>query len=361
VTLADRLGPALDALRREGAVADFALRFLPAREPPWTDAGLALVPGESFSWLAEGRVVISAQAGLWGGPRLHLWGRVGAGPVFCATRASTTRVADRAGSLRLGVYHGEWASPQGELRTPREAYAALEGGFHVAAVRWPGGLDAARRGLARLAERSGGDPAVAAEVARLAAPVTPPGGWEYLWFLGESEIFRPATGEAGQPAVEAVVDGDVGILRRALDPPVALGEDSVLAWRWRVDSLPSARPEDVLLAHDYLSVALEFDDGRDLTWMWSAGLPRGHHFACPIPQWTPRETHLVVRSGAEGLGRWQAEARGLAADTRRALGALPSRAVAVWLIAVAVFQHGRGRAVFSDVALQGREGSAVVL
>jgi hypothetical protein len=360
VDLAARLGPALEALRREGAVADFALRFLPGREPPWTDTGLALAAGEAFTWLAEGRLVLSAQAGLWGGPRLHLWGRVGDGPVFCGTRATTTRVADRAGPLRLGVYHGEWPSPQGGLPAPREAYAALDGGFRVAALRWGGGLDAARRGLARLEALGGGDAAVRSERARLDAPVLPPPGWEYLWFLGESEIFRPARSDEGRPAVEAVVEGDVGILRRPLSPPVALGEDSALAWRWRVDELPSSRPEDALLHHDYLSLAIEFDDGRDLTWMWSAGLPPERHFVCPIPQWAPRETHLVVRSGSEGLGRWQSETRSLAADARRALGALPARAVAVWLIAVAVFQHGRGRAAFADITLRSRAGGVAL-
>jgi len=48
-----------------------------------------------------------------------------------------------------------------------------------------------------------------------------------------------------------------------------------LRWSWRLDKLPSRLPEDTALTHDYISVALEFDDGRDLTWHWSAGLPPG--------------------------------------------------------------------------------------
>jgi DUF3047 family protein len=127
----------------------------------------------------------------------------------------------------------------------------------------------------------------------------------------------------------------------------------VVAWRWKVDRLPSGAAEDTLLCHDYLSLALEFENGRDLSWYWSARLPPETHFACPIPQWTPRETHLVVRSGAAGLGAWQSERRDVYADYRRAIGEPPRRIVAAWLIANSLFQHGSGSAEFADIHLQG--------
>src|SRR5262249_50412115 len=144
-------------------------------------------------------------------------------------------------------------------------------------------------------------------------------------------------------------ENDVAILRRPID--FALDAGSELRWRWKIERLPSSRPEDTLLCHDYLSVALEFDDGRDLSWFWSSSLPVGRSFACPIPQWTPRETHQVVRSGPEGLGAWQSERRPVLADHAAAIGgAPPRRAVAVWLIATSVFQHGLGVAEFADIA-----------
>jgi hypothetical protein len=333
---------------RPAAVADACVVHLPATVPPWTATPLSLGAGDAVTLLAEGRIVLSEALGLWGGPRLHLWARIGGrGPLHNGTRDTTTLRAAHAGPLELAVYQGEWADRDGAaLATPREAYAALRGGIDVVAIRWQG--DPAE-GLAALRARAPEDALLAAEAARLAAPVPAPPGWEYLWFLGPAEIFRAARAD-GADAIHARAEDDVGILRRPVDFP--LGPDVELAWRWRVDRLPSAVAEDTLPCHDYLSIALEFETGRDLTWTWSAALPAGTAYACPIPSWQPRETHLVVRSGPAGLGAWQEERRRVVADWRHAVGGPPpNRIVAVWLIAVSVFRHGVGEAVFAGIEL----------
>ncbi len=117
------------------------------------------------------------------------------------------------------------------------------------------------------------------------------------------------------------------------------------------DALPSQVREDSFATHDYASIALEFDDGRDLTWYWSAALPEGHHYRCPLPRWAARETHLVVRSGVEGLGAWVDQRCDVQADVARALGRVPSHIVAVWLIAVSLFQRDRAFVDFRRIAL----------
>ena len=73
-------------------------------------------------------------------------------------------------------------------------------------------------------------------------------------------------------------------------------------------------------------------------------------FRCPLPWWDGHETHLVVRSGSQGLGQWQEQERNVYEAYRAAVGDPPPRIVAVWLIAVSVFAHGRGLAEFADVA-----------
>ena len=59
-----------------------------------------------------------------------------------------------------------------------------------------------------------------------------------------------------------------------------------------------------------------------------------------------------MRSGADDLGRWVSEERCLADDYRRILGDEPGRILAVWLLAVSLFQHGEGRAWFADIAIE---------
>ena len=82
---------------------------------------------------------------------------------------------------------------------------------------------------------------------------------------------------------------------------------TTLRWSWRVDQLPIDLAEDTLPSHDYVSIAAEFDDGQDLTYYWSAALPEGTVYRCPIPTWASRETHVVVRSGRghAGTGCWR--------------------------------------------------------
>lgn len=331
-------------------IADARVLHLPAQVPPWTDTGIDVEAGEEITLLAAGRVVLSEELDLWGGPRLYLWGRIGPrGSVFNPSRDTTTVRAEASGRLYLAIYSGEWANRHGDLATPLEAYAALRGGIDVVAIRWRG---AAASGLAALRAAAPGDALLAAEAARLAAPVAPPPGWDYLWILGRADIFTRVRVD-GRDAIALRAANDVGILRRPVD--LALAADTTLRWSWRVSQLPADRAEDTLPTHDYLSVALEFDDGTDLSWYWSAALPVGTAYACPLPTWNARETHLVVRSGSEGLGAWCSERRAVLADWRHAVGgaASPTRAVAVWLIAVSLFRHGVAQAEFAGIELAG--------
>ena len=81
-------------------------------------------------------------------------------------------------------------------------------------------------------------------------------------------------------------------------------------------------------------------------------MPVDAHYPCPLATWAARETHWVVRSGQDGLGQWHDERRVVADDYRAAVGAVPARIVGVWLIAVSIFGHRRGRATFADVVLR---------
>jgi Protein of unknown function (DUF3047) len=100
-----------------------------------------------------------------------------------------------------------------------------------------------------------------------------------------------------------------------------------------------------------VSLAVEFDNGQDLTYLWSAALDPEFSYRCPISSWRNRETHLVIRSGSGQLGRWINEEREVWRDYERAVGTPPARIVAVWLIAVSIFQHGAARAEYRNIEL----------
>jgi hypothetical protein len=190
---------------------------------------------------------------------------------------------------------------------------------------------------------------VLAEARRLDEPVPTPEHWEYLWYLGPGEIYRAGSAPDGRPTICCHTHGDVGILRRDARMPLEPG--ARLRWSWRVDALPIDLAEDTLPSHDYLSIAVEFDDGQDITYYWSAALPVGTVYRCPQPNWKGRETHVVVRSGRAGLGRWLDEERDLHADYARIIGGSAREIVRVWLIANSLFQRGHGRCEYASIVL----------
>ena len=164
----------------------------------------------------------------------------------------------------------------------------------------------------------------AAEAARLNAGKRVPRGWRPLWLVGDTGIFCEEADAANPAHIACRCRFDAGILQYPVD--VALDPTTRLDWSWRVTNLPSALAEDSGPTHDYLSIAVEFENGRDLTYAWSADLPIGTAFACPLPWWDKRETHMIVRSGTADLGRWLDEERPIAKDYAHAIGGpLPSR------------------------------------
>jgi hypothetical protein len=329
-----------------GSVASHRFVSVPARRPPWLDTGMMLGTGDQLTWLATGRVHLSRLLDIWVEPSFQLWGRIAPGPVFRGTRDSHTFTATQAGALELASYFpGEWATREGELGHGAADYEGVSGGLEVLLLRWAPGVDVERT----LAASVEAPAIIVGEVERLRSAPGTPAGWDYLWSLGPGEIYHAATSPTGTPSIRCETHGDVGILRRPVDVPLRPG--TRLGWRWRVDRLPADLREDSLPSHDYLSIAVEFDDGRDLTYYWSAALPVGTAYRCPLPTWKDKETHLVVRSGPTGLGCWLDESRDLHADYHRFVGGSARSVVRVWLIANSLFQRGRGQCEYAGIGI----------
>jgi hypothetical protein len=342
---------------------DSAFFSVPANQPPWFDTGLELQAGERVSLFLVGEAVLSRDLNLAFHPDMQLWFRIGeAGQIFRGTRSSHTFAAEKAGRLFLGSYFpGEWATRTGAISVGTEAYRMMEGGLGVYILRWAG---QPLEGLKRLAALGDVGGLLASEIDRLEHAVKPPHGWDYLWFLGPSEIYSVGQIAPSQrPSIACHTHRDAAILHR--DVSVPLTSDLRLQWSWKVDALPCDGPENTLENHDYVSIAVEFDNGQDLTFFWSSQLPVDSGFRCPIPTWTARETHVVARSGSGDLGRWCHEERPLHSYYERFVGTIgrldderdprvvapPTRVVRVWLIANTMFQQKEGRCEFGAIEL----------
>lgn len=348
--LASRLG-------REMVRAATAVE-VPCDRPPWVDTGLHLEAGERITSLAAGRARLRG-TDIAVGPSFQLWFRIGdRGEIFRGTRDSHTFTAGSAGTLYLASgFPGEWGTRRGDLGVSGAVYAAAEGALSVLLVRWSCEPLAGLHALADLGDPSG---LVTMEIDRLTNPVHPPEGWYYLWHLGPAEIYRTVEVPGRRNAIACRTQGDCGLLLRDVSLPLEPG--TLLRWSWKVDALPSQHPENTLPAHDYTSIAVEFENGQDLSYFWSAGLDVGTAFHCPIPLWRRRETHVVIRSGSGLLGEWLDEERDLYADHVSYVGGpAGTRIVRVWLIALSLYQRRAGVSTFADITLTDAAGDVITI
>ena len=320
-------------------------------QPAWQGSGVELTKGDDVSYFAEGCIYANKHLDIRLDTSTQLWSRLGAdGDIFRSTRPSYTFTADRAGELYFGQYFpNDWADRQGNRVHEDKIYDSLSGALLVLVIQW---ACPARAGLECLSTSAGNPPArINAELQRLdQGDITPP-GWHNLWHLGPSEIYRHTSDDTGHDCIHCHTNGNVAILQKDVDLP--LEASSEISWRWCVDQLPSDIREDSVPSHDYLSIAVEFDNGRDITYYWSSSLAEGTGYDCPLPNWKGKEYHVVVRSGEAGLGQWLQERRNLYTDYAHYMGEPPARIVKVWLIANSLFQRGTGRCDYADIILQG--------
>lgn len=336
----------LHRVRSAVAAADLSARTVGVdvgQQDGWIDTGMIMQRGERVTVVASGMLWAMRRLELGFGPEVGLWIRVGDGEVTSMLGTSMLVEADCAGPVRLLGAEPGLLDEHGDFDTTLRA-TRLRGSFAVAVICFDGDAAAAvvRAALA--------DHGLFADVAaRSSHPGLAPAGWSYHPRLGAAEIFR-ADPVAPHGEIECVTTADVGILCHPVD--MVITDQLTMSWSWLVTQLPSKLPEYTEPTHDYLSVAIEFDDGRDLTWMWSSEIPSGTVFTCPLQYWRDRETHLVIRTGTLDLGHWVPEHRNIAADIAAALSPpYPARVTSIWLIANSALQRGTGACRYRDLQL----------
>ncbi|WP_244613090.1 DUF3047 domain-containing protein [Methylosinus sp. Ce-a6] len=347
------LGQALShsLAKADGAIRSSVVLKLDAEKPNWIETGILLEKGEEVSLLSEGVIWISREYDIQVRGNAALWHKIDDGKIAKSAGRTTTFRADRSGPLRLACrLAGHWLDDTGVL-DPDVPPMPMEGALTVGAIVW---RNDATEGLRRLVDVD--ETALAgAELARIEASRPLPDGWDHLWRVGRTDIFCEAIDDDGGTALLCNCTADSGIIKYPVD--VALDDSTRLIWKWVMRKLPSPAPENSLVTHDYMSIAVEFENGQDLTYFWSSSLPLGTSFRCPIPGWEKRETHIVVRTGGEDLGRWVSDGRPILEDYRQAVGAEhPGKIVGVWIIALSPFQRRNGVAAFRGIALTSSAG-----
>jgi Protein of unknown function (DUF3047) len=317
---------------------------LSGSELPWKDLGITVAKGQEVTFLLGGRVWLSREQDLWVEPGVAFHVRTrGARPMFNPMSNTGTMTAAGDGPIEMARSLVEFQNEDGELAVPKDAYAKADAHIYGLALVWRG---SALAGLTSLLNQGDVCGIIAAELERLQSPRKLPAGWRNFFMLGGGPVIF---NDIGNGAISCDPLKNAGILQRPV--AIELKPQTKLSWRWIVEELPSRLPEDQLTSHDYLSIAAEFDDGQDLTYFWSSSLPVGKAFRCPIPRWTPLESHMVVRSGLADLGKWVSDERDIYADYKAHIDGPARSVVNVWLLGVSLFQRRGGSCRFADMQL----------
>jgi hypothetical protein len=314
---------------RPQVAAVAAVRFESSTEG-WKPSGVRVSEGQSLTLFGFGEEVGS-----------RVWVRIGDADIVNLGESTWSFPAWASGELELAVRPQgrgiNWERCDGTLppaatSLPTEPTEPLE--LAVVVTAWNAPASEALAALAALPENE----AVARAQAELERTLPLPAGFRSLCYLRRTNVFEAWEGD-GRRGVWAHAASSAGIIKKALDLP--LDPSSEITFEWRYDALHSLGPETEARHHDYSSIAVEFDNGQDITWMRSPHLETGTSFACPLEWWNTRETHLVLQGGREGLGVWQSHTRNILTDYEMAVGervaTRPTRIVGVWFISVGAF------------------------
>lgn len=257
--------PGLEAVKSTSSI--YRTFHPPGNKPPWKATGMTISQGQTVTVIATGRLWRSRILDLWLGPQFGLWYRLGEnGYVFNSTDSSITFTAEKTAVLYLGTqFPGQYGDKNGRVQGNLKAYESIDGAFEVVVIAWKDDAGDTPRKIVEMGDPFG---LASRELQRMekATALNLTADWNFLWFLGVSNIFTDITDD-GERAIHCLTQGNVGIIQKEL--VYALTPDTVLSWKWLVSALPSRLREDTTVSHDYLSIVTEFENGRDLTNTWS--------------------------------------------------------------------------------------------
>ncbi len=325
-------------------LASYRIFELTSSDMPWKALDLNLANDQQVTFLLGGRVWLSREHDIWLEPGTMFNARTGGKrPFYSPMRNTGTMAAAQEGTVEIARALAEWNSEAGDLWTPEEAYKQIEVKIYGIALVWRGDAATGLRSIAAHGDVGG---VLTTEITRLESGRKLPEGWHHFYMVESGAVIFNDIG-SGQISCHAYKNG--GILQKPVSMELKPG--TKLSWRWIVEELPSLQPEDQIVTHDYLSVGAEYDDGQDLTYLWSTGLPVGKVFRCPFPRWNPIETHMVIRSGTGELGSWLTEERDLYEDYKTHIGGPAKSIKRIWLLGISLFQRRLGACRFADIQL----------
>jgi len=161
-----------------------------------------------------------------------------------------------------------------------------------------------------------------------------PRGWkEQNW--GKPAYDLEIVSDDGQPALHLRSKGETSAIIRDLKASVDLNETPIIEWSWKAMTLPTGgnachKSTDDEAAQVYVAWVRtpETVRSRIIGYVWDSTAPAGT--ICKSEK-TSTVTYVVLRSGADELGKWIPERRNVVEDFRKIYGEAPDNFTALSL------------------------------
>jgi hypothetical protein len=334
-----------------GADADALTDFLHDR-PAVAAAGAARFESTAERWKSTGVSVTEGQGvtlfGFGKDVGARVWVRIGSADIVNLGEETYSFRSWSSGEIEVAAPPAgvNWERCDGKLPASAGSLPAEALDLAVVAVAWTSPPEEALAALSKQSEHE----AVTRAKGDLERMRPLPAGFRSVCYLRRTNVFEAWEGD-GRRGVWGNAASSAGIIKKAVDLP--LDRSSEISFEWRYDALHALGPETDASHHDYSSIAVELDNGQDITWMRSPHLEAGTMFRCPLPWWDQRETHIVLSGGRDGLGEWQQHTRRILDDYEKAVGGVPpTRIVGVWFISVGIFDGTTPDTKYANVVLR---------
>ena len=174
--------------------------------------------------------------------------------------------------------------------------------------------------------------------------------WEGWELMGSAGVFSYDLNSSEKTIVITSTGPSAALRKDAAQP---LTPDLEFSWQWQIAEIPSTFPEDIKEKHHYIAASVIFDNGRNLSYIWSASLPKELSFQCPLDDWKDKETHVVVETGPVRLNQVLSYKRNIMADYARFIGGkMPANVSKVWIVVLATGGEKGVKARITKLAIE---------
>lgn len=179
-----------------------------------------------------------------------------------------------------------------------------------------------------------------------------PRGWKaQSWGITSYDL--EIVSDTGQPALRLESTDESATITRDLNGEIDLKETPMIEWTWKAVALPSGgnacqKETDDQAAQVYVA----WRGTRIIGYVWDSTAPVGT--ICKS-QKMPGVTYVILRSGAEQLGKWITERRNVFEDFRRIYGETPDKPSALALAIDSNDTGSRAGALFGSIAFSRAE------